>query len=164
MAELIEELRWSLENGTGGPRTKEALRRAIAALDRHATNGQRAGVPEGYVLMPVELTPEMIKAGANSGGLGMNFLEWMGRLSIAWRHMLAAAPTPDIGMAISTVPEGWRISQDEEGIEITSPSGDGCYLWDIDQRNADALRPDQYREVFRQLCQDLIAAASKDTK
>lgn len=66
---------------------------------RRATDGQRAGLPEGYVVVPVELTPEMVKAGANSGGLGMNFHEWMGRLSIAWRHMLAAAPTPPAGDA-----------------------------------------------------------------
>lgn len=41
----------------------------------------------------------MVKAGANSGGLGMDFHEWMGRLAIAWRNILAAAPTSPDGDA-----------------------------------------------------------------
>lgn len=53
------------------------------------------GVAEGYALVPIELTPEMVKAGSTSGGLGMDFHEWMGRIKHAWRHMLAAAPSPD---------------------------------------------------------------------
>lgn len=53
---------------------------------------QPAAVPDGFVLVPKEPTPEMVKAGANSGGLGMEFHEWMGRVVIAWPRMIAAAP------------------------------------------------------------------------
>lgn len=55
-----------------------------------------AQTPEGRRLVPVEPTPEMIKAGAKSGGLGMDFHEWMGRIAIAWREMLAAAPAKEV--------------------------------------------------------------------
>lgn len=68
-------------------KTREA---AIAAWNKRAAPAHT--VPEGFALVPVEPTPEMVKAGANSGGLGMEFHEWMGRVTIAWRHMLAAAP------------------------------------------------------------------------
>ena len=92
------------------------------SVNRRATDGQRAGVPEGYVVVPVELTPEMVKAGANSGGLGMNFHEWMGRLSTAWRHMLAAAPTPPAGTVFG-IPAAhalleWNRLQSEPPIKI----------------------------------------------
>ena len=57
------------------------------------------------------------------------------------------------------VPEGWKIVADKEGIEITSPTGDGCYLWNDDMRNSDELRPNDYPMLFRELCRAMLAAA-----
>jgi hypothetical protein len=112
----------------------------------------------GWKLVPVELTPEMVKAGSNSGGLGMQFHEWMGRITVAWRHMLDAAPTAalekgdgrdaerghwnpvyntdPVQRACGELPEGWEIQilleRDAGCVYLIDPNGERS---DID--NAD---------------------------
>ncbi|NSX18127.1 hypothetical protein HTY52_28905, partial [Cupriavidus taiwanensis] len=88
----LEAMEFEVSLGYGASnKVTRALIARIRELEASAAMGQ---VPEGYALVPVEPTPEMVKAGANSGGLGMEFHEWMGRVVIAWSAMLAAAPTP----------------------------------------------------------------------
>lgn len=72
--------------------------KALEALESRspAVAAEAVVIPAGYALVPIEPTTEMLKAGANSGGLGMEFHEWLGRVKIAWRHMLAAAPQPQV--------------------------------------------------------------------
>lgn len=74
---------------------------------------------------------------------------------------------PSVGCSGETdhILEGWRIEPDEEGVRVVSPSGDGCYVWGQDSRNAPAFMGICQREVFRQLCQTLAAglAATGET-
>ena len=63
---------------------------------RRATDGQRdtaRGVPEGWKLVPVELTGEMAAAGKRAGGVPRY------AIVASWGAMLAAAPTPPDGDA-----------------------------------------------------------------
>ncbi|MCT9017130.1 Lar family restriction alleviation protein [Cupriavidus gilardii] len=62
---------------------------AIAAWNRRATDGQRAGVPEGWKLMPQEPAYEMLCA--LSGQWHSNRHEVARRI---YKELLAAAPTP----------------------------------------------------------------------
>jgi hypothetical protein len=54
------------------------------------------------------------------------------------------------------VPEGWKISPDEEGWSIVSPSGDGCFLFDNDRLHGQTMEGAAVREVMRQLCSSLV--------
>ncbi|NYT67928.1 hypothetical protein [Pusillimonas noertemannii] len=74
-----------------------------------------------FAVVPHALTEEMINAGAGSGGLGMDYHEWLGRIACAWPKMLAAAPpatnhrvNPTVEPMLDTPPvtpeeeEAWR--------------------------------------------------------
>lgn len=93
LAAIDEALGIDLDEAGGAAPILEA----IAELKYRAALApvvQSARVPDGWKLVPIEPTPEMVKAGSTSGGLGMDFHEWMGRINLAWRHILAAAPAP----------------------------------------------------------------------
>jgi hypothetical protein len=69
----------------------------------------------------------------------------------------AAQPSQPATVVPVGVPAGWKMQPDEEGTRVVSPSGDACYLWDLDSRHAEAGQC--HREVLRQLCQDLLFSA-----
>lgn len=69
-----------------------------------------------------------------------------------WVDRVTGAPQAE--PSAGSIPEGWKITPDEEGTSVVSPSGDACYLWDLDS-GTDMPGLCQ-REVFRQLCQDLV--------
>ena len=81
-------------------------------------------------------------------------------MSRAGEHGEPIFRAPSVGCSGETasILEGWRIDPDEEGVRVVSPSGDGCYVWDNDSRNAPTFMGICQREVFRQLCQTLAAA------
>lgn len=66
---------------------------AIAAWNTRATDGQRAGVPEGHVLVPVEPTDEM-RLGAWIAWKTCTGPEQDDKMQAALREAIAAAPTP----------------------------------------------------------------------
>jgi hypothetical protein len=60
-------------------------------FERHGDAGQRAGVAEGWKLVPIHPTPAMKDAGAAVNAQGMDFAHH------TWAVMLAAAPTQQEG-------------------------------------------------------------------
>lgn len=48
----------------------------------------RPEIPDGFALAPIEPTKQIIKTSASSGGLGMDYHEWIGRFHIAWKRVL----------------------------------------------------------------------------
>lgn len=55
--------------------------------------------PPGWKLVPVEPTMEMLNAGVDSGGIGLDYHEAIGRFIVAYSAMLAAAPEKEGGAA-----------------------------------------------------------------
>ncbi|MBE5529217.1 hypothetical protein A9J41_14790 [Laribacter hongkongensis] len=53
--------------------------------------------PPGWKLVPVEPTMEMLNAGVDSGGIGLDYHEAIGRFIVAYSAMLAAAPEQEGG-------------------------------------------------------------------
>ncbi|MCG9054427.1 hypothetical protein LH442_00225 [Laribacter hongkongensis] len=51
--------------------------------------------PPSWKLVPVEPTMEMLNAGVDSGGIGLDYHEAIGRFIVAYSAMLAAAPEPE---------------------------------------------------------------------
>lgn len=101
--ELIAEM---LDDLTAGTQTKYTLT-AIAEqtrLLREADNRDAAGVhtakredgvPDGWVLVPREPTPEMLRAGFLSESEGFDIETPSDAPGLVYRAMLAAAPQPD---------------------------------------------------------------------
>lgn len=69
---------------------------------------------------------------------------------VAWRLGSTAASRTAVEL-----PEGWKLSPDENGWAITSPSGDGCFLFDNDRLHGKTMEGAAIREVLRQLVSDL---------
>jgi len=58
-------------------------------------------VPQGWKLVPVEPTPEMVRAGQELKPLG----KWHAQIKAVWTAMLAASPAPDAS-GVREVPRG----------------------------------------------------------
>ena len=91
-----EPVAWMTEDGrVATSETKETSMPKVAQESFKIplyTAPQPQQIPEGFKLVPIEPTEEMLKASAKSGGLGMDFYEHIGRVSLSYKAMLEAAP------------------------------------------------------------------------
>lgn len=87
VSKTLEEVRpgFMLQGGMNGIECAVAAIRSLATLP--------AGVPDGWKLVPVEPTGEMLEAGQRQYNAGDAFNAITGA-AIIWEHMLSAAPQP----------------------------------------------------------------------
>jgi len=98
----VADLKRQLAAERDGRMRAEALvddtRRANESLRSETVPSGTAKVPEGWKLVPVEPTTDILKAGIsafNKGTEAEGFINGIGQLERAYRAMLAAAPSPD---------------------------------------------------------------------
>lgn len=98
--DIVERLERHAEYTSCDPEIARAAADEITRL--RAALSERAAVPHGWRLVPVEPTPEMVEAAFDA--LPLYPLE--GKIRTHYRAMLAAAPSPPAGEAPTTTPEG----------------------------------------------------------
>lgn len=119
---------WCSACNASGP-SKESENLAIEHWNTRQACGQQQAVPEGYKLVPIEPTTEMLKALACLTVLDNE--DMLFGLS-TYAAMLAAVPTPPVQQA----PTGWRdiSSAPKHGIIlVTNGNGTWPCKWDDDR-------------------------------
>jgi len=128
------------------------------SVNHRATDGQRAGVPEGYRLVPVEPTIAMVEAGENARKSEAR--PWAAHAMYA--AMLAAAPTPpagDAGQERSANPygEGYEDGLAHAAFYVRDHCAEGEYHADVIEklkrpaRAGDAGQERDWRDAERYL-------------
>lgn len=91
--EALDEIAWSNNTRRQSDRADDARIVLRAAMEQSQVNSPE--IPEGWKLVPVEPSPEMVTDGAvESYGPLLAGIVYQERVRRAWQAMLAAAPQP----------------------------------------------------------------------
>lgn len=92
--DLMHRLRWEANFGSWSNLRKVA-REAADFLDAYALRSEtRAGIPEGWTLVPIEPTEEMLKVMENGSLDWPKNVGWREYNRHEWAHLLKRVPTP----------------------------------------------------------------------